>query len=271
MSPNRDEDVMQLNKTRSLVELRVARRHSIEVLVQISQKNLTWWNQNHRAHERELYRLIGRFLPKECGDEIREDRRGRAERRKSASEKDTDKLGKKRKADVFTGKGKVKGSDDKDGNKTKRGKKATGKKKKKKIDKILPDKDKDKAALEHRPKCLRDEGRWVFGEDLQICYKMEDMTNACSTLVYKKKDANEEDKLEGADSSKAPTQSSVETQDVEVPLAVFRRWKKLSKRIVLWLFPINPDDPTDLSVTKDSGFPLPDMMPFCDIFMPGND
>mmetsp|Transcript_10967 Transcript_10967/g.25522 ORF Transcript_10967/g.25522 Transcript_10967/m.25522 type:complete len:270 (-) Transcript_10967:1261-2070(-) len=269
---------MQLKKTRSLVELRIARRYSIEALVQISSTNLTWWNQNHRAHERELYRLIGRFLPKECGDEIRKDRQERAERRKPASEKDIGKLGKKRKAEVFTSKGKEKGGDDKNGNKTKRGKKGT-RKKKKKIDKSSPDNDTDSAALEHLPKILRDEGRWVFGEDLQICYKMEDIEpNACTTLVYKKKVAEEEDSRGVADSSKAPSQLSkapsqlsAETQDVEVPLAVFRRWKKLSKRIVIWLFPFDPDNPTDLSVTKDSGFPLPDMIPFCDIFMPGNE
>ena len=259
--------MMQLNKTRSLVELRIAGRYSIEALVQISSTNLTWWNQNHRAHERELYRLIGRFLPKECGDEIRKDRQDRAERRKPASEKDIDKPGKKRKAEVFTGKGNEKGSDDKNGNKKKRGKKAAGKKKKKN-DKSSQDNDTDIAALEHRPKILRDEGRWVFGEDLQVCYKMEDIEpNACSTLVYKKK----EDAKEEADSSQPPSQSSAKTEDGEVPLAIFRRWKKLSKRIVIWLFPLDPDNPTDLSVTKDSGFPLPDMMPFCDIFRPGND
>lgn len=51
-----------------------------------------------------------------------------------------------------------------------------------------------------------------------------------------------------------------------VPLATFRTWKKLPKRLNVWVFQFNPINPTDLSLSKGGGFPRPDLLPMADIF-----
>jgi hypothetical protein len=51
-----------------------------------------------------------------------------------------------------------------------------------------------------------------------------------------------------------------------VPLASFRTWKKLQKRLILWVFKFNPNDLTDLSTSEGGGFPRPEFLPIADIF-----
>jgi len=51
-----------------------------------------------------------------------------------------------------------------------------------------------------------------------------------------------------------------------VPLATFRTWKKLPKRLNLWVFKLDPNNPTDLSSSEGGAFPRPELLPVADIF-----
>ena len=104
---------------------------------------------------------------------------------------------------------------------------------------------------------------------------MEELeTSSASTLIYRQK---ESDKDSPKKSNTSMSQSSEDTKqstnkkeddddDKLVPLATFRSWKKLPHRISLWVFKFDPSDPSDLKVSKDGGFPRPDLLPMADIF-----
>ena len=88
-----------------------------------------------------------------------------------------------------------------------------------------------------------------------------DTTDGSSTT-----DAATKGKEDGAKKSKSSETSTAEDEEAKVvPLATFRTWKKLPKRINLWVFKF-ADDPTDLSVSEGGGFPRPELLPVSDIF-----
>ena len=62
-------------------------------------------------------------------------------------------------------------------------------------------------------------------------------------------------------------------KNIMIPLASFWTWKKLPKRLNLWVFKFDPADPTDLSFSDRGGFPRPELLPIADIFrsVGGND
>lgn len=96
---------------------------------------------------------------------------------------------------------------------------------------------------------------------------MEDIEKKSTTLIYRHKENTE-------DSTREPSQSSEKAAGDEekmVCLATFRSWKKLSKRINLWVFKFDPEDPLDLSVSEGGGFPRPQLLPMTDIFRSTDD
>lgn len=112
---------------------------------------------------------------------------------------------------------------------------------------------------------------------------MEDIDQSAEdTLFFRQKDKNNaEDSDEKA--TKANTKSSVEKQSPNpikestanddddddeklIPLAAFRTWKKLPKRLNVWVFQFDPNNPSDLSLSEGGGFPRPELLPMADIF-----
>lgn len=110
---------------------------------------------------------------------------------------------------------------------------------------------------------LQDPGKWIIGKSIQICYMMEDLPRGreAATLIYRHRGNTKEPTEEQSLSEKA-----VGHEEKMVCLATFRSWKKLSKRLKLWVFKYDPEDPHDLSVSEGGGFPRPQLLPMADIF-----
>ena len=268
-----------INTTRTLFEVRVGAYHTIEVLLQMRHADLSWWNGDLRNHERQLHKLLGRrILPVECRGEIEEfhTKRKRREERKEANntnnEAATQKDGKKKKAAVVAGEDNLKKKATKS---RKRGNNNASSKEKKKQKTSSKDSAED-TIKEKRSKLFNDPGTWVLapGYTIQLCYRMEDIeTSSATTLVFRPKknnknaDAANDDGGDGKQGSKT-TQSSLDDEDDKklVTLASFRRWTKLKKRINVWVFKLDPDNPCDLSHSENGGFPRPDLLPMADIF-----
>ncbi|KAL7531425.1 hypothetical protein ACHAWF_003765 [Thalassiosira exigua] len=259
-----------LTTTRTLFELRAGSIHTIEVLLQIRLSDISWWNSDLSSHERELYRLIGRrILPVECRAVIEADR---AKVRDAAKLKTTE----KKKGEIVIGEanlkklGKEKGTGGRKrgaGKKAKKGVKTS--KKQKTSDKNAANGVGDNVASESKEKklkLLREPGKWIMGKSIQLCYMVEEIENFSSTtLIFRpREDATESDKTAVSDSP-----GGGEKGGDEVPLATFRQWKKLPKRLNLWVFKFDPDnDPSDLSLSEGGGFPRPELLPMSDIFRP---
>lgn len=60
--------------------------------------------------------------------------------------------------------------------------------------------------------------------------------------------------------------SNENEDNLVVPLAAFRTWKKLPKRLNVWVFQLDPENPIDLSTSEGGGFPRPELLPIADIF-----
>jgi hypothetical protein len=100
------------------------------------------------------------------------------------------------------------------------------------------------------------------------------------TLFFRRKETINVDESDGKESPANSNQSSAKQQssstknesaaddadDKVVPLAAFRTWKKLPKRLNIWVFQFDPDNPTDLSLSEGGGFPRPELLPMADIF-----
>jgi hypothetical protein len=106
---------------------------------------------------------------------------------------------------------------------------------------------------------------------------MEDIDwSSVSTLIFRPNDNssstsnNETEEQQSQSSSKKDELNHTDDDDgnksMVVQLASFRTWKKLPKRLVLWVFQFNPNDPTDLSTSTGGGFPRPELLPIADIF-----
>lgn len=137
----------------------------------------------------------------------------------------------------------------------------------------------------------------LFGDTLQVHYRVEDISTSDSvTLLYNNHDAaapsgaKEDGKKrddastatpssissaggtkDGARSGKsrkrsAPTTGTDAAARNSTGLATFRQLKKLSKRIVMWVYPFDPANPTEPNDTTGGGFPRPEMIPLTTLF-----
>ena len=270
-----------ITTTRTLFELRVGSFHTIEVLLQIRLSDISWWNSDLYNHERELYKLLGRrVLPVECREEIEEDCRKRAKRQDNMANNE-----KKKEGEVVIGEAnlkkraaaeKAKSTDTKKRG-GKKGKKETKSSKKQKVsDKNSNAKNDNTESKEKKlPKLLREPGTWIMGSSIQICYVMEEMErNTATTLIFRQRESTADSEKSNtptmsqssAESKQTKSSDKVDDNDKLVPLATFRSWKKLPKRVNLWVFKFDPNDPTELSVSEGGGFPRPDLLPMADIF-----
>jgi len=268
-----------LNTTRTLFEVRVGAYHTIEVLLQIRQSDISWWNSDLRNHERQLHKLLGRrVLPVECRDEIEEfhsKRRIREERKAGFSE--AKKGDGKKKVIVGEANLKKKASRNKRGSASTKDKKKKGDAKSQKKQKTADNKkakSADDVTKEKRSKPFQDPGSWIIasGYTIQLCYNVEEIeSTSTTTLVFRPKknmdvSKTEDDIAEGNSKSGEQSQTSLDDNDKKVPLASFRKWTKLKKRVNVWVFKLDSDNPCDLSHSEGGGFPRPDLLPMADIF-----
>lgn len=98
-------------------------------------------------------------------------------------------------------------------------------------------------------------------------YMMEEIdSSSAATLIFRPQ-ANYDTHSEEPDGTATGNQSqSCKDSEKMVPLATFRTWKKIPKRLNLWVFKLDPKDPTDLSSSEGGGFPRPELLPVADIF-----
>ena len=268
-----------LNTTRTLFEVRVGAYHTIEVLLQIRQSDISWWNGDLQNHERQLHKLLGRrVLPVECREEIEEfhsKRRIREERKAGFSE--AKKGDGKKKVIVGEANLKKKASRNKRGNASTKDKKKKGDAKSQKKQKTADNKKAkgaDDVTKEKRSKPFQDPGTWIIasGYTIQLCYDVEEIeSTSTTTLVFRPKknmdvSKTEDVVAEGNAKSGEQSQTSLDDNDKKVPLASFRKWTKLKKRVNVWVFKLDPDNPCDLSHSEGGGFPRPDLLPMADIF-----
>lgn len=269
--------------------------HTLEVLLQIRSTDLEWWKSNLRDHERQLYKLIGRrVLPLELKDEIQTDlereQKSEAFDGIAAKKKDGVVIGevnlkkmaenKSKQNTVHTKKRANQAASSKGKSKGKKAKQtaATSNTRVQKLPAVVSHRDDATTATDFkdkRPKILRDSCKWIMGKTIQACYVMEDIdrTATCSMAFRPmKQDARHSDLTPGRKDDKiSPTQKVTETtighkEENLIPLATFRSWNKLSKRLNIWVFKFDPEDPADLSVSEGGGFPRPELLPLSDIF-----
>lgn len=283
--------------TRTQFDVRVGSMHTLEVLLQIRSSDLTWWESNIRDNERQLYKLIGRrILPTELKEEIDADLEREMKRRGIELEVPKKKKGvvigevnlkkmaeskskpnavntRKRGNQSASTKGKSKGK------KTKHGPTSSIKSTQQSSAAAARKEDATTETKDKRPKILRESGKWIMGKTIQACYIMEevDRTAMCSLAFrpMKQQDVQHKDTSDDKEGTKSTPQKesddSINKDEKLVPLATFRSWNKLSKRLNIWVFKFDPNDPTDLSVSEGGGFPRPDLLPLSDIFRQADD
>ena len=110
-----------------------------------------------------------------------------------------------------------------------------------------------------------------MGKSIQACYVMEDIdrTALCS-MAFRPMKQYPDLNPGTEDVNIIPTQKVGDTplgqEENLIPLASFRSWNKLSKRLNIWVFKFDPENPTDVSVSEGGGFPRPELLPLSDIF-----
>ena len=275
---------------RTLLELSVGTTHTVECLVHMRRSDLEWFNAPDRVsdHQRQLFGLIGRrILPQERGEEIEADLSGWRQRRAkigvligetniaeaaaavktAATAAAAAKAGAKKR-------GGASGTTGGRGGKTRAGKKGGGGKKAGSRStaggigaKGVKSGSKTSLAAHvggvggKKVKRKRNTGdiSYLFGETLQVTYRAEEIKTSDSvTLLY----TNTSEGTAGGDGGgKDKRKRSADTE-----LATFRTLKKLSKRIIIWVYPFDSANPTAPN-PEGGGFPRPEMMPLTSLFV----
>jgi len=210
------------------LKLRVGRSHTVEVMVHIRRKDLNWFAANENSYRKQLFQLLSRkILPKEFDEEME---RYCLEKRKSATEDGGQVVQKNGDNTIIIGEAnKKKKPPTKPGAKRKRGQKQK------------EDTPRDNSnSMEERYKFER----YVFGETIQVSYRVEDILPNESALLF-------------FNTSKDDSKESKQR-------ASFKKYPKLSKRIILWCYPLDAENPTE--PIDGGGFHRPDMIPISSLF-----
>ena len=142
------------------------------MLLQIRLSDIEWWNSDSDLynHERQLHKLLGRrVLPNECKEEIE---KYRSERKRKEDLLNNNKE-KKQSGEVVIGEANLKKKTADKEKSTSGKKRGRGKKAKKETKASKKQKVKDAAnegtEEKKRPKLLRETGKWIMGNSIQIC------------------------------------------------------------------------------------------------------
>jgi hypothetical protein len=85
--------------------------------------------------------------------------------------------------------------------------------------------------------------RHVFGDNIQLTYKVQDLTNK---------------------SNSAGSGATISVASSPEGILTFRQYPKLSKRLILWCFPLDPANTE--SDPENGGFPRTDLIPLSNLF-----
>ena len=281
---------------RTFLELSVGTTHTVECVIHMRRADLDWFNapDNISDHQRQLFTLIGRrILPHECSEEIEADlatwRQKRAKIGVLIGEKNVAEAAAAVKAAAAAkavggkkggaGRGRKKAGKKGGGGGKKAGGKSTasgGKKGAKTGPKTTL------AALASgvggkKTKRKRDTGdiSYLFAETLQVTYRAEEIKTSDSvTLLFNNKADQGKETDKNANSSKGKRKQPVDADDDSgkkgstkvLATATFRTLKKLSKRIIIWVYPFDPANPS-APIPEGGGFPRPEMIPLTSLFV----
>ena len=275
--------ILNTYTSRTFLEVQIGNLWSVHVVVQLRRQDVPWFHSDLSYHEEQLMDLIQEYIiPKEFpelilvqSEQIQEiqAKKGDSKQAKQVVIGETNIRQQKEKAKVHLGKSNKKSTT---AGKNKRGKNETTTTKSIASALSLIPTSKTSNKREYKPDVTM-----LFGETLQITYKMEDITYVSLTLLYKKDDnANKADEicdeLDDVDSkdsktkkckAKTKTGEKEEASDQQntMKLASFRQLKTLPRRIVLWCYPFDQSSPTKPN-PGDSGFPRPEMIPITSLF-----
>lgn len=193
--------------TRTFLELRVGRTHTVDVLLHVRRADVTWFHSS-ADHKKELLKLLSQqIVPKEFDEEI--DRYHELHNRLH------------RPGPTTIGEKNQKGKGGKAG-------------RKRKLMEPEPKPERQKRDVCH-----------VFGDNLRVTYRVEEFNaNESATLIFAPK------------KTESPEAASL-----------FRQLPKLSKRISLWCYPMDKNNPQE-PLPEGGGFPRPEMMPITSLFRP---
>ena len=242
--------------SRTFLEVKVANKWSLHVYILMRHRDLPWFHSDVAYHEEQLLHLIKEFLiPKEfpdlfsVSDIFEDDINGitttTTENSNNKSNNQNNIIGEK---NIQQLRKKLKGTAAAYTKNTK-----NNRSKKTIVTKSAAQSSKTKTAVAFAGKNsseslnnnskIRDYKSDVgilFGETLQITYRMENVTNASFTLLYKNESKDEK-------------------------LASFISLKTLPRSVVLWCYPLDISSPTKPN-PDDSGFPRPEMVPITCLF-----
>eukprot|EP00559_Dactyliosolen_fragilissimus_P005840 CAMPEP_0184858972 /NCGR_PEP_ID=MMETSP0580-20130426/3996_1 /TAXON_ID=1118495 /ORGANISM="Dactyliosolen fragilissimus" /LENGTH=279 /DNA_ID=CAMNT_0027355357 /DNA_START=62 /DNA_END=901 /DNA_ORIENTATION=+ len=269
-------------ENRTLLELRVGKTHLIEVLVYLRSEDVVWWNEDLSSHRTQLLEIISkRVLPIELKENTHVRKRRLEEvgsdiRSMEGDNASSHVVGEKFSGAIATRKGKRKR-----GFMRKRGGVKGGKSVNTTLDYENYDAagsngiNKDSREKHNGDKSKRGQGdsgkssllnkassslssetnvTFLFGKSIQITYMMEDISKSLgATLVFSKIKKN------------MPNVSNA-SRKKNLPNLI--ELIKYPKRIVLWCYPFDPNNPTK-PITHGGGFPRPEMIPMISLFSEG--
>lgn len=300
-SSNRTENNPKLQYrygTRNVLDLKVGKSHIIQLQFHLRTSDLDWFNDCNctSKYMRQLIQIVSRtILPYECEDEIEASFISYSEKNQSSKSggtesatssgtkrKQTAKKSTKKKGDGISSSKKLKGIGSVKSNKTvtktkNKSTKPTQKGHKTKRANKVNDSDNDD---NNESKYLssshfKSGNTFLYGEDIQILYKMEHVdTSNYSILQFVTPDNHHEQHESGKEDecstrTQTGTTAKAKKQINTKPLILskFQCLKPLSKRIILWCYPFDPNDfkAPDMASLEQT-FPRPELIPISNLF-----
>ena len=261
---------MKLTRTRTHLELRVGDHAAVDVVLHVRQADMAWFNQEDNKdvnnnnnnnnpnlvnHTTDLWQVLEqsvlpRMLHKQVEDAhyygatTSKGSRGDAQRRPPPV------LGR---GGIPILAGEASGSSSSSSNTattTKRGTKKGAKRKRAKAKETTTFEEEDeKETNKTKPE---KQVYYAFGQTLQLAYRCEDVSKSNSASFTFRKDDDDDDNTNNSNNSNNES-------------GILQELHKLPKRVVAWVFPFDPSQPTQVDPTN-GGFPIPERIPIAHLF-----
>jgi hypothetical protein len=112
----------------------------------------------------------------------------------------------------------------------------------------------------------------IFGETLQITYKTEEISQASVTLRFgggmeELVAGDQQVAVEAKSKGRKRNRPSQPPATKMIKLATFQQSKTLPKRIICWCYPFEIEDPMSPNPLQGGGFPRPETIPMSSLFV----
>lgn len=255
--------------SRTLLELRVGKTHTIDLLIYLRLRDMGWWYGNISYHQSQLINIIEtRVLPKEFEQWVEtycELKKGNQLTNKDG---------------VLLGEGKKmvmkRSMEERKNNVIKKRRKNMptkfGNRERTTCSRIqLQDKNDQKKTDSNKSNSSLLEIPFLFGESIQIAYRMEDVqiSHTGYTLLYPRTKYDSCNQRNSQVTSRSTTKVTKCSHDVKITsntkVDQFQQMKRISKRILVWCYPFDPSNPME-SLSSVEGGSNPGMFPIISLF-----